>query len=310
MTFSLCIAPVALAAALLATACAVIPGATPTDTAPQIPTATPAFDVTQTTQAPPATLDEQTSIDLSLVVGPIPHDLPPYDRDEWRHWTDEDGDCQNARQEVLIAESTTAVTYTDADQCRVVSGTWMGPYTGEQFDDPGELDIDRMVPLGNAHRSGGWAWSDDRKRQYANDLSYDGHLIAVQAAANRSKGSDGPEDWKPPDPAYWCQYAIDWIAIKSSWDLSATESEAVALSEMLDTCAPPRALTVIQSDVPQSATTPSPTHPSGGNYDSCEAAEAAGERRVEGSRGSGRGFPHAKVPNTRDGDGDGVVCER
>ena len=90
---------------------------------------------------------------------------------------------------MLVAEAVSALTYTDSNQCRVESGIWAGPYTGEQFDGPGNLDIDHMVPLGNAHQSGGWAWSDARKRRYANDLSYDGHLIAVGASANRSKGS-------------------------------------------------------------------------------------------------------------------------
>lgn len=44
-------------------------------------------------------------------------------------------------------------------------------------------------------------------------------------------------------------------------------------------------------------------------YDSCQAAEAAGEPRVQGNSGSGQGFPHATVPSARDGDRDGVVCE-
>lgn len=44
-------------------------------------------------------------------------------------------------------------------------------------------------------------------------------------------------------------------------------------------------------------------------YDSCEAAVTAGEARVQGSSGGGRGFPQATVPSARDGDGDGVVCE-
>ena len=81
---------------------------------------------------------------------------------------------------------------------RVESGDWFGAYTGESFTDPGDLDVDHMVPLENAHRSGGWAWSKERKAEYANDLSYANHLIAVQASANRRKGSKGPEEWKPP----------------------------------------------------------------------------------------------------------------
>ena len=44
-------------------------------------------------------------------------------------------------------------------------------------------------------------------------------------------------------------------------------------------------------------------------YESCEAAVAAGEPRVQGSKGPGRGFPEAMVPSARDGDNDGVVCE-
>ena len=44
-------------------------------------------------------------------------------------------------------------------------------------------------------------------------------------------------------------------------------------------------------------------------FASCEAAEAAGEPRVQGSSGSGLGFPQTTVPTARDGDRDGVVCE-
>ena len=91
-----------------------------------------------------------------------------------------------------------------------------------------------MVPLANAHRSGGYAWDRERKRQYANYLAYPGHLIAVSRSANRSKGSKGPDEWRPPNQDYWCQYALDWATIKREWDLTATQSEADALSEMLD----------------------------------------------------------------------------
>lgn len=51
------------------------------------------------------------------------------------------------------------------------------------------------------------------------------------------------------------------------------------------------------------------TSSTGTVYDSCEAAVAAGEPRVQGSSGPGLGFPHATVPSARDGDRDGVVCE-
>ena len=61
-----------------------------------------------------------------------------------------------------------------------------------------------------------------------------------------------------------------------------------------------------------SRTTPTPTaSPSEGvTYASCEEADAAGEPRSQGTNGPGRGFPKPMVPSARDGDGDGVVCEK
>ena len=44
-------------------------------------------------------------------------------------------------------------------------------------------------------------------------------------------------------------------------------------------------------------------------YTSCEEAESAGAPRIQGGSGPGHGFPAALVPDARDGDGDGVVCE-
>ena len=248
--------------------------------------------------------------ELSVVVADSPTDIPDYDRDDWFHWLDEDRDCLNTRHEVLLAESLGPVTYADSDECKVASGSWVGPFTGESFDDPRTLDIDHMVPLKNAHLSGGWAWDRARKADYGNDLPYEGHLIAVDRSANRAKGSSGPEDWRPLAQDYWCQYAVDWVTIKGAWTLTVSEPEAAALIEMLDTCAPPRTLVVVRSTIPRLMPVPSPTSTPVGRYGSCEEAESAGELLVQGSEGSGWGFPEAKVPSARDGDGDGVVCER
>ena len=136
---------------------------------------------------------------MSVVVTPRRPGLPEYDRGDWKHWTDVDGDCQDARQEVLAAESSVPVTFTDDRSCRVATGRWAAPYTGEVVEDPAKLDVDHTVPLANAHQSGAFAWSAERKELYANSLSYPGHLIATTASANRSKGRRGPEEWRPPD---------------------------------------------------------------------------------------------------------------
>ena len=62
---------------------------------------------------------------------------------------------------------------------------------------------------------------------------------------------------------------------------------------------------------PTATNTPTPVvSPTTKQYESCDAAVAAGEPRVQGSSGRGRGFPQAMVPSAGDGDTDGVVCER
>ena len=93
---------------------------------------------------------------LRVTISEIPASLPEYDRHDWKHWTDADGDCQDARNEALVAESQTAVSYNTDRRCRVASGEWLAPCTGTIVTDPSKLDVDHMVPLGNAHLSGAW----------------------------------------------------------------------------------------------------------------------------------------------------------
>ena len=86
-----------------------------------------------------------------------------YDRKAWKHWVDVDKDCQNTRHEVLLEESLGPVTFKTSKNCRVVSGSWLGAYSGNVFTDASQLDIDHLVPLKEAHESGGYAWDAYRK---------------------------------------------------------------------------------------------------------------------------------------------------
>ena len=277
------------------------------------PTATPQEP---TATAPPTATLTGTATVLRVTVSAVPATLPDYDRHDWKHWTDANRDCQDARNEVLIAESQTTVAYRTDRKCRVAAGEWLAPYSNTIVTDPGRLDVDHMVPLGNAHDSGAWQWSANRREQYANYLEDPQHLIAVTASANRSKGARGPDEWKPEDRSYWCQYATDWITIKDIWNLTVIQAEHDTLVQMLNTCANrPHLMVAHQSQV---GPTPIPTGapvrqtPTATvvSYSSCDAAQAADETRVQGTKGSGRGFPKWMVPSARDGDGDGVVCER
>lgn len=159
-----------------------------------------------------------------------------YNREAWPHWIDTDGDCMDARQEVLVAENLEQPQLA-ANGCRVVSGLWRDAYTGETFRDPSDLDVDHMVPLAEAHRSGGRDWSTERRAAFANDLEDTRSLIAVSAAANRAKGDQGPEEWLPPQEAARCRYVANWVAVKVRWSLSMDERERVSVTNILQACA-------------------------------------------------------------------------
>jgi 5-methylcytosine-specific restriction endonuclease McrA len=120
-------------------------------------------------------------------------------------------------------------------ECSITAGTWLDPYTGKTLTDSSEVDIDHVVPLANAWRSGASsaAWSTADREEYANDPEV---LLCADDAANQIKGDKGPEAWKPPNHAYWCEYARRCIWIKSDWDLSVNPNEKTALSEMPATC--------------------------------------------------------------------------
>jgi len=124
------------------------------------------------------------------------------------------------------------------DARRFISGKWHDPYTGRVFTGPGDLDIDHMVPLKEAHRSGAAAWPVTRKRAYANDLKHEDALIAVDLSANRSKGSRDPAEWLPPNRAFHCTYVRLWRRVKTIWGLAMDRDEVAVIARVLSRCAP------------------------------------------------------------------------
>ena len=204
-----------------------------TPTYGQEPTSAPTATYTS---VPPTIEPADTETIQMPSISDITSAIPNYSRSDWSHWSDDDRDCQNTRHEVLITESISSVSFKTASACQVNTGMWYDPYTGVTVSAASELDVDHMIPLHNAHISGGWMWSASLKKAFANDLSDADHLIAVTASANRSKGSRAPDQWKPPNQAYWCEYAKDWTRIKYNWGLTVTTSEYKVLQQMLSTC--------------------------------------------------------------------------
>ncbi|MFI8521063.1 HNH endonuclease family protein [Streptomyces sp. NPDC085481] len=154
-----------------------------------------------------------------------------YSRDRFPHWAEQGQSC-NTREAVLERDGTDVRR---DDECRAVSGSWVSVYDGKTYTKASGLDIDHMVPLANAWRSGANTWPQDRRKAFANDLTHP-QLLAVSAVSNRSKGDQGPDEWQPPSRAYWCVYARAWTSVKSTYDLTVTKSEKSMLGRMLDTC--------------------------------------------------------------------------
>jgi hypothetical protein len=156
-----------------------------------------------------------------------------YNRKDWSHWVDEDNDCQNTRAEMLIESSQVPVKFKRNRGCSVSHGLWVGPYTGMTFTQASDLDIDHVVPLAHAHRTGGANWSRKQKRQFANDPD---NLIAVDDRTNQEKSDKGPVRWKPPQESYWCEYARRWRLVKSKYGLDISGREHQSLAVMTSRC--------------------------------------------------------------------------
>lgn len=109
----------------------------------------------------------------------------------------------STREEVLIRDGTNV--YTDAN-CHATSGSWTSPYDGATWTDVADLDIDHLVPLHEAWKSGADQWTTAQRKVFANDMT-NPQLVAVTDRVNEAKGDQTPDLWKPPLESYWCTYA-------------------------------------------------------------------------------------------------------
>lgn len=154
-----------------------------------------------------------------------------YDRELFPHWITISGTC-NTRETVLKRDGTNVVT---SSACAATSGSWYSPYDGATWTASGDVDIDHVVPLAEAWRSGASAWTTSKRQSFANDLTRP-QLIAVTDNVNQSKGDQDPSTWQPSVTSYRCTYAKMWIAVKYYWALKLQSAEKTALQTSLNTC--------------------------------------------------------------------------
>lgn len=125
------------------------------------------------------------------------------------------------------------------NKCTVLSGTLNDPYTGkvihfERGPKSALVQIDHVVPLGNAWVTGAAQWSAEKRMSYANNPIL---LLAVDGAANGSKGDRDASGWMPPNRKSWCSYAAAMVNVKHVYGLWVTTAEKNTLTKVLSGCA-------------------------------------------------------------------------
>src|ERR1019366_386721 len=93
------------------------------------------------------------------------------------------------------------------------------------------MQIDHIVPIGDAYNSGAWNWSPTQKSDFYNDVSLP-QLMSVSQASNGSMGDRSPDEWMPqgypanafPTAAaghdFACVYDQMTVSGKSEWRLT------------------------------------------------------------------------------------------
>ena len=174
-----------------------------------------------------------------------------YNRSSFKHWVDADKNGCNTRAEVLIEEAITKPKV--GTKCLLTGGKWLSAYDGKSVSKASDLDVDHMVPLAEAWRSGAWKWSSAQRQAYANDLDDARALIAVTLSTNRSKGDKDPALWMPSKEQ--CTYTENWIAVKTKYALTIDAKEATKLNALINSCG----LGVSNTPVPAPIVSATPT---------------------------------------------------
>jgi len=217
------------------------------------------------------TVPSAFAVDVPLTVAE--DKLTGYDRSLFKHWIDADKDGCDTRAEVLIEEA--IVKPKVGPKCKLTGGKWLSAYDGKTVTNSSLLDIDHVVPLAEAWRSGAWNWTPAERQSFANELESSRVLIAVTLSTNRSKGDRDPSLWMPTKER--CNYTQEWLAIKYKFSLTVDPIEAIKLRELITECRISNFVFIENGVLP----TPSPSLESG-PAPSLESGPATSIRTTDG----------------------------
>ena len=194
----------------------------------------------------------------------------------------------------------------EASIVRQLGGVY-SPYTGERFRSTRETDIEHIVARSEAHDSGLCRASLETRRAFAGDLM---NLTLASPSLNRGvKGANDAAEWMPRQNRCW--FADRVVRVRRRWGLSIDVREARALDEVLARCP----TMPFEGVGPEDFAPLQPPGPEDGRPDALRLWDDNGNGRITCAEARRHGI--APVPRghpayrfMRDGDRDGVVCER
>ncbi|MDT5085484.1 MAG: hypothetical protein QOJ61_2527 [Mycobacterium sp.] len=132
-------------------------------------------------------------------------------------------------------------TYVSISRCpnAVATGTLHDPYTSETINlvrgnqTGAAVQIDHLVPLAYAWDQGARNWTDEMRVRFANDPA---NLLAVDGPINEDKSDGEPAVWMPPNHAFWCQYAVQFVAVMRGYGLPVDAPSVPVLRDAAGTC--------------------------------------------------------------------------
>lgn len=150
----------------------------------------------------------------------------------------------DTRNDVLASQLADVRFRSGTRNCVVISGTLQDPYTGKtiRFEKAkaSAVQIDHVVALSWAWAQGANTWSDDRRRDFANDPD---NLLAVDGPTNSAKSDSSPAAWwkatkqrLPATATGRCLYASRFTMVAAKYELVVPDADRNVLDRLLTDC--------------------------------------------------------------------------